>query len=191
MQRGRVPQQQHAPALPRLASEGADEAGDTDEAQGLPAARRQREVGLSDPAEGDPGAVGGDAGQGVRPQTQVHSRGASSRVRVVRRPRRDCRRFLLRLLPAFDSALEVIFVSGFQGAVRVGTRLQQLQVLCRRHTHHGVQLWLAFGQQGKADPYQAGGVRGQERRYSRRGEGRPFTGATCPLTSGCGGLTPT
>lgn len=71
MQGGGIPQQQHSPALPRLASEGADEAGDADEAQGFPAACRQREVGLRDPAEGDPGAVGGDAGQGVRPQAQV------------------------------------------------------------------------------------------------------------------------
>lgn len=81
---GRVTQQQHPSVLPRLLREGVEESADADEAQSLPAARRQGEVALGDPAQSHPGAVRGDARQGVRPQPQGEAQG---RLRLFRRAR--------------------------------------------------------------------------------------------------------
>lgn len=184
VQGGGVTQQQHPSVFPRLFSKGDEEPGDADEAQSLPAACRQGEVSLGDPTESHPGAVRGDAGQRVRPQPQCEVRGRLWVFRWVhlRWQSGGIGGFLLLLLLVFNSAFYVVSVGGLLGAAAAWPFAQQLQVLCSGDTHHGVNLWFAFGKQRQANPHQTHLMRSKKACNSWMIEGRHFTNATWPLT---------
>lgn len=130
VQGGGVTQQQHSSVFPRLVDEGVKEASNADKAQSLPAARRQGEIALSDPAEDNARAVRGDAWQRIRPQPKDEVRGRlGGRWEVFRcagvgfRGGGKVRLFALRrhrgrgsffggLLPAFNPAFKVVSMRG-------------------------------------------------------------------------------
>lgn len=187
-----VAQQQHSSVLRRLLGQGVEEPGDADVAQSLAAAGRQREVALRHPAQGHPGAVGGDAGQGVGPQPQVQV--LRSCLGLFRCAGRWLFRLLVLLGPFLtepDPAFKVVFVGGLLGAAAASAPAQELQVLGCRNTHHGVQLWFALGQQRQTRPHQAhpmGPEEGCGGRLVQRGR---CPGTAPPLTFGGGGFAPT
>lgn len=198
MQGSGVAQQQRSSVFLGLVQEGVDKAGDANEAQSFPAACGQGEVTLRDPAQSHSGAVWGDARQRIRPQPQDEIRGWVRggfgvffwpfALRLVR-GRGGGRCFLGgALLSALHSGFKVIFVRRLLGAVWLFA--QQLQVVCVRHTHHGVQLRFALGHQRQTHPHQTHAVLREEGRRRRGVERRHVPDRTKPLTFRCGGSAP-
>lgn len=194
MQGGGVTQQHLSPVFLRLAEEGVQQPADADEAQSLATARRQREVPLSDPAEGHPRAVRGDTRERIRPHPQHKVWFCNKRFWCfgsgIIRWLKGSSALLRALLPAFRFTFEVVSVGGLLGAGAGVPFAQQLQVFWSWRAHHGVELGFAFGQQGQAHPRHAHSVWGQKR-VSRRllERGRP-PAAAWPLTSRCGQSAP-